>query len=146
MIDPDRPLHHYEEPGAYAIAVVGSLAEDAAFGAHPYYHQSDEFVQALESWGDLGLTSLENAFMYAKNLEAVPDHLPEGVTSLSAMFNGAVSFNQDLNGWDTSRVTDFSSIDRKSTRLNFSHVAISYAVFCLKKKKNDRSTGHKRRT
>src|SRR5690625_5923476 len=26
------------------------------------------------------------------------------------------------------------SIDRKSTRLNSSHVAISYAVFCLKKK------------
>src|SRR5690625_4593318 len=29
-----------------------------------------------------------------------------------------------------------SHIDRKSTRLNSSHVAISYAVFCLKKKKN----------
>src|SRR5439155_26184763 len=28
-----------------------------------------------------------------------------------------------------------STIDRKSTRLNSSHVAISYAVFCLKKKK-----------
>src|SRR5690625_6037844 len=27
--------------------------------------------------------------------------------------------------------------DRKSTRLNSSHVAISYAVFCLKKKKKD---------
>src|SRR5437870_8910051 len=27
------------------------------------------------------------------------------------------------------------TIDRKSTRLNSSHVAISYAVFCLKKKK-----------
>src|SRR5690625_6286108 len=27
-----------------------------------------------------------------------------------------------------------SIIDRKSTRLNSSHVAISYAVFCLKKK------------
>src|SRR5437870_13623353 len=27
--------------------------------------------------------------------------------------------------------------DRKSTRLNSSHVAISYAVFCLKKKKNE---------
>src|SRR5688572_31556829 len=26
--------------------------------------------------------------------------------------------------------------DRKSTRLNFSHSQISYAVFCLKKKKN----------
>src|SRR5437870_13090359 len=28
-----------------------------------------------------------------------------------------------------------AGIDRKSTRLNSSHVAISYAVFCLKKKK-----------
>src|SRR5215469_17514270 len=28
------------------------------------------------------------------------------------------------------------AIDRKSTRLNSSHVEISYAVFCLKKKKN----------
>src|SRR5690625_5491037 len=29
--------------------------------------------------------------------------------------------------------------DRKSTRLNSSHVAISYAVFCLKKKKQNES-------
>src|SRR5690625_5314236 len=29
--------------------------------------------------------------------------------------------------------------DRKSTRLNSSHVAISYAVFCLKKKNSDKS-------
>src|SRR3989454_9058032 len=28
-------------------------------------------------------------------------------------------------------------IDRKSTRLNSSHLVISYAVFCLKKKKNN---------
>src|SRR5256885_10994959 len=27
--------------------------------------------------------------------------------------------------------------DRKSTRLNSSHLVISYAVFCLKKKKNE---------
>src|SRR5690606_41397969 len=30
--------------------------------------------------------------------------------------------------------------DRKSTRLNSSHVKISYAVFCLKKKKNKKHT------
>src|SRR2546426_4036534 len=29
-----------------------------------------------------------------------------------------------------------TSLDRKSTRLNSSHLVISYAVFCLKKKKN----------
>src|SRR2546426_3626099 len=33
------------------------------------------------------------------------------------------------------RTTGYSlSIDRKSTRLNSSHLVISYAVFCLKKK------------
>src|SRR5690625_5325713 len=32
---------------------------------------------------------------------------------------------------------DDEAADRKSTRLNSSHVAISYAVFCLKKKKNN---------
>src|SRR3712207_8627126 len=31
---------------------------------------------------------------------------------------------------------DPNSADRKSTRLNSSHANISYAVFCLKKKKN----------
>src|SRR5256885_10686370 len=30
----------------------------------------------------------------------------------------------------------FSTIDRKSTRLNSSHLVISYAVFCLTKKKS----------
>src|SRR5690625_6781355 len=38
----------------------------------------------------------------------------------------------DLIGEDYRRIF---SVDRKSTRLNSSHVAISYAVFCLKKKK-----------
>src|SRR5690349_22082909 len=32
-------------------------------------------------------------------------------------------------------------IDRKSTRLNSSHVEISYAVFCLKKKKKVQTAG-----
>src|SRR5699024_11944327 len=34
--------------------------------------------------------------------------------------------------------------DRKSTRLNSSHVSISYAVFCLKKKKNAAKSVNKR--
>src|SRR5437660_10627881 len=34
----------------------------------------------------------------------------------------------------------FGTRDRKSTRLNSSHVAISYAVFCLKKKKERRQS------
>src|SRR5437868_12758519 len=37
------------------------------------------------------------------------------------------------------RLLSFNTADRKSTRLNSSHVSISYAVFCLKKK-NDISS------
>src|SRR5256885_1032513 len=39
--------------------------------------------------------------------------------------------------WDTFVIegrTAWTGIDRKSTRLNSSHLVISYAVFCLKKK------------
>src|SRR5947199_6442770 len=36
----------------------------------------------------------------------------------------------------TSRQSVTLTRDRKSTRLNSSHLGISYAVFCLKKKKN----------
>src|SRR6202048_2716929 len=41
-------------------------------------------------------------------------------------------------------VSTIVELDRKSTRLNSSHVSISYAVFCLKKKK-DRLEGIERR-
>src|SRR6266436_9519977 len=42
------------------------------------------------------------------------------------------------SGWTTPcrRCRTCRSADRKSTRLNSSHGYISYAVFCLKKKKN----------
>src|SRR5437868_9110553 len=36
---------------------------------------------------------------------------------------------------------DGALIDRKSTRLNSSHVSISYAVFCLKKKTHTNGVG-----
>src|SRR5690554_7598951 len=43
----------------------------------------------------------------------------------------------ELRGGDVAAVGERAQhcIDRKSTRLNSSHVRISYAVFCLKKKK-----------
>src|SRR5258708_9706749 len=48
--------------------------------------------------------------------------------------------NEETYWWKsatTGRATkSIASIDRKSTRLNSSHQIISYAVFCLKKKKN----------
>src|SRR5687768_17696350 len=46
----------------------------------------------------------------------------------------------DVYGGRTVLVTGADGLDRKSTRLNSSHGYISYAVFCLKKKKNKNNT------
>src|SRR5256885_12117781 len=44
-------------------------------------------------------------------------------------------------GYDCARnLLEIVGIDRKSTRLNSSHLVISYAVFCLKKKKRADAT------
>src|SRR5258707_2926724 len=40
------------------------------------------------------------------------------------------------SGWEVPSANSVLGRDRKSTRLNSSHANISYAVFCLKKKKN----------
>src|SRR3982751_7006193 len=42
--------------------------------------------------------------------------------------------------------TDQPALDRKSTRLNSSHDQISYAVFCLKKKKQRYNAEHNKNT
>src|SRR5690625_6935821 len=59
-----------------------------------------------------------------------PSWGPNMASTVTTMVKGSVHQNR--------REKSFSSglsSDRKSTRLNSSHVAISYAVFCLKKKK-----------
>src|SRR5438094_5177396 len=52
--------------------------------------------------------------------------------SMGSLF---LSFRQ-VNLWFCGCSSDRANRDRKSTRLNSSHRTISYAVFCLKKKKN----------
>src|SRR3712207_7605668 len=54
--------------------------------------------------------------------------------------DGSIDFSEpseELHRWWNRRTEQAS--DRKSTRLNSSHANISYAVFCLKKKKNKKN-------
>src|SRR5438874_7627938 len=62
----------------------------------------------------------------------VPSIFIYGGSILPGTFRG----NQDRSAVDEDR-------DRKSTRLNSSHVEISYAVFCLKKKKTTMTDKHR---
>src|SRR5215208_8128186 len=61
--------------------------------------------------------------------------------SRRARIGGAVGLlGRDAAVADRARAGPGAERDRKSTRLNSSHVAISYAVFCLKKKKQIKPT------
>src|SRR2546430_11227147 len=53
-----------------------------------------------------------------------------------AVANGNSNNVSVLLGTGTGFFAPATNLDRKSTRLNSSHSQISYAVFCLKKKKN----------
>src|SRR3989442_9292287 len=67
------------------------------------------------------------------------------VSEVKGLGVGFVSFKDFVGGrhmFDLLSNSDWLSFlgDRKSTRLNSSHVRISYAVFCLKKKKKNRNS------
>src|SRR5437870_5370848 len=71
---------------------------------------------------------------------AVADlHVPIRAGSDIAFLGGLINYVVNSKRWNTDPFFKEFAVnytDRKSTRLNSSHVAISYAVFCLKKKKH----------
>src|SRR5205814_9657844 len=56
-------------------------------------------------------------------------------TAIRIIVSGECGGNWNLRRGNTA----WALIDRKSTRLNSSHLGISYAVFCLKKKKKKKN-------
>src|SRR5690606_39735722 len=76
-------------------------------------------------------------------LASSPGRTPLAVVDLSDVAearltrrpSGEAEVDRVLGGGWVAGSADGASGDRKSTRLNSSHVKISYAVFCLKKKK-----------
>src|SRR5947199_6195598 len=59
-----------------------------------------------------------------------------GRHAMPSLFHWGYTIDQPT-AWNVIKYLGFT--DRKSTRLNSSHLGISYAVFCLKKKKNKKT-------
>src|SRR5690625_7027746 len=86
---------------------------------------------------------LHDKMLQSSAMAAATDHLGFAPThsatyiqpyELARQFSTLDHLTKGRVAWNI--VTSYLKRDRKSTRLNSSHVAISYAVFCLKKKKN----------
>src|SRR5260221_7567855 len=76
------------------------------------------------------LTTLENGL----TIIVREDHSAPVVSAQAWCMAGSIHEGRWL-GAGMSHVLEHMLLDRKSTRLNSSHTVISYAVFCLKKKK-----------
>src|SRR5690625_413717 len=71
----------------------------------------------------------------AEVVETFGDHLLDDDGRLDRQALADVVFNDETARERLNALVHPAVRDRKSTRLNSSHVAISYAVFCLKKQK-----------
>src|SRR5690625_3857733 len=91
--------------------------EDGTTGAYMIYYSASS-------------TYIRSAIGYAvsQDIEGPYEYVD---TIVYSGFTEDEDYDQDS---DVNKQWENTNIDRKSTRLNSSHVAISYAVFCLKKK------------
>src|SRR5687768_17766962 len=92
------------------IGVMLPLLDGGAFGGQPRFRDILEMAQTVEACGFDGVW--------------MPDHF---------IFRHDANNRTPQGIWEA--FTTIAAVDRKSTRLNSSHGYISYAVFCLKKKK-----------
>ena len=95
--------HTYTEENQFSISISGSLEQ---FGNGQDSYLGVEKVDSVSSFGDLGLISLSGAFNGAEYLVLVPNVLPESITDLGHTFRNAIIFNQNINSWDVSNVTN----------------------------------------
>jgi surface protein len=108
---PGPYTHEFVKEGVYTVSVTGSVT------AYDGWRIADrEKLVSIDSWGDLGFTSLSYAFPETPNLVSAPRTTAglESVTDMSGMFYGASQFNADVRRWDVSNVTHMGGMFQAS--------------------------------
>src|SRR5690606_40298820 len=85
---------------------------------------------------DLSVKFSSNAAWENRRNVYSPDGTEVGLSGIALTTNEdfamAIEPRDTANAFNTIKIVTPHNLDRKSTRLNSSHVKISYAVFCLK--------------
>src|SRR5690625_6705715 len=96
-----------------------------------FYHTAHS--QSLLSSPTRRSSDLQYGLNYGRGVKAIAEELGLTIEDTEGLIQGIFDTYPGLKEWQD-KVKRAVVEDRKSTRLNSSHVAISYAVFCLKKK------------
>jgi surface protein len=69
-------------------------------------------ILSIEQWGTNTWSSMSGAFNGASNLTSNASDSPNlsGITDMSSMFKGAISFDANLNNWDITSATNMSQM------------------------------------
>src|SRR5215208_7464028 len=120
---------------------MGSLLQEHEPPAAPAVHTDEPPARptVLLAEDDRALRRYLEVVLRRAGYEVLP--AADGLEAMKALLSTPVdavvtdAVMPHLSGHELCRFLRDHPQDRKSTRLNSSHVAISYAVFCLKKKK-----------
>src|SRR2546426_837129 len=127
---PAMPVIVLSAYGTVPMAVEAIKAGASDFLMKPFSHEAlDEVLNKLSAGGSGIRTDLQSAEIITQNplmLSLLDQAAQAAKTQATILVQAESGTGKELLArW----------IDRKSTRLNSSHLVISYAVFCLKKKK-----------
>lgn len=110
VTEPGDVTHTYATGGMYTVSIDGTLEQYGAWPGWPTPAGPQNLI-GVESFGDLGLLSLADAFGGTTNVSSVPRCLPPTVLDLSGTFSSSTQFNDpNITFWDTSNVTDMSAM------------------------------------
>jgi len=104
----------------YTIVISGDSLESFSIGS------GRQYLTSVNSFGDLGITSLQGAFQGITQIFTVPAFLPSSVTNVMSMFNDTRAFNQDLSNWDMTKVSNMQSMFSNARAFNNGGVALSW--------------------
>ena len=128
-IDLSYTISNISTPYDYSVALTGSGIIDWGDGTHEsfdfrngfgnfthkYESDSDNFVikvYGATAWGESkGASVGESKVSHVSKLS-------QNVTQLSGSFKGAVNFNQDISGWNTSNITGMDNLFNGATSFN----------------------------